>query len=253
MAEEQKSGALALWATGAGVPEDKAKIAQALLETAGAASTGNGDAVYLSYSGKLDRYALGRDKTQPDPDALYVVEPKSVVEGWTCWKGGTVAEKHQWSAFERRTNAIPQHELRDHGPYGDGEGWNPMMGFSLFDIDDPAQEIKFSTTSVSGLNVVADLVKKMSLRLMNDEPEIPVIRLSSEKFKAKGQTNFKPKFVDVGWVTREEVARFIELGDDGDVDDLLSGAYLEEQAAPEPEPDHSNSEEGDRPVSTLIV
>jgi len=84
---------------------------------------------------------------------------------------------------------------------------------------------------------VMQIMLDIALHMMNDEPEIPVIRLSSEKFKAKGQTNFKPKFVDVGWVTREEVARFIELGDDGDVDDLLSGAYLEEQAAPEPEPE----------------
>lgn len=237
MAEEQKSGALAMWASGAGVPAEKEKIAQALLESAGVGSSGNGDAVYLSYSGKMDRYALGRDKTQPDPEALYVVEPQSAVEGWTCWKGGAVAEKHQWSVFERNTHAVPQGQLRDHGPYGDGDGWSFMMGFSLFDVDNPGQEVRFSSTSVSGRNVVSDLVKQIALRMMNDEPDIPVLRLSSEKFKAKGQTNGKPKFIVEGWVTREEVARFVEAGDDGDVEDLLSGAYLEEAADPEPEPE----------------
>jgi len=84
---------------------------------------------------------------------------------------------------------------------------------------------------------VSDLVKQIALRMMDDEPEIPVMRLSSEKFKAKGQTNGKPKFLVDGWVTREEVARFVEAGDDGDVEDLLSGAYLEEVADPEPEPE----------------
>lgn len=239
MAEEQKTGALALWASGAGVPAEKEKIAQALLDSANAGSTGSGDKIYLSYSGKLDRYALGRDKAQPDPDSIYILEPQSVVEGWTCWKGGTVAEKHEWSVLERATRAVPQSQLRDHGPYGDGDGWTFMMGFSLFDADEPGREIVFSSTSVSGRNAVSDLTKEIALRIVAGEPEIPMIQLRSEKFTAKGKTNGKPKFVVEGWVTREEVMRFIELGDDGDVLDLLNGEYLadggdDEEAEPEP-------------------
>ncbi len=168
---------------------------------------------------------MGRDRSEPDPDALYIVEPYAAVAGWTCWKGGGVAEKHEWSVFET-DKAIPASQLADHGPYkDDGDGWQFMLGVSMFDVDDPQTKIKFTTTSKSGRNVVADLTSEIAKRIIAGEPELPVMRLDDEQFTAHGKKNGKPKFAVEAWVTREEVNAFIEMGDDGDVEDLIAGNY----------------------------
>lgn len=237
--EDKKGGALAAFMGGAGVPASREAVAQALLDAAGQGSSGSGggDVDYLSYSGKMRRYSIGRDKEQPDPDALYVVDPYASVAGWTCWKGGAVAEKHEWSVFDT-VSVVSSSQLRDHGPYADGDGWQFMLGISMFDTDEPGRMIKFTTTSKSGRNVVADLTSEIAQRILKDEPEVPVMRLEDEVFVAQGNKNGKPKFVIEGWVTRSEVERFMELGDDGDVDDLLSGSYAAEEE-PEAEADEA--------------
>jgi hypothetical protein len=237
--EEKKSGALAAFMnSGAVAALDPEAQAGALLDSANDGASGDGDVVYLSFSGKMDKYVIGRDKEQPDPDAVYVVDPLSVMEGWICWKGGSPVEKHAWSVYSRAEKAIPRSQLTDHGPYGEGDGWNEVMGFSMFDVDDPSQRIEFTTSSKSGRNAFADLNKEMAQRLVDGEPHVPVIQLASEKFTAQGKINGKPKFIFEGWVTVAEVQAFIEAGDDGDVEDLLSGAYeAAEEPEPEPEPE----------------
>lgn len=242
--EEKKGGALAAFMSGGGVPAKKDEVAQALLDSAGQGRSGDGgDVQFLSYSGKMRRYSIGRDKEQPDPDALYVLDPYASVAGWTCWKGGSVAEKHEWSVFDK-TQEVPASQLRDHGPYqDDGDGWQFMLGVAMFDVDEPGQMIKFTTTSKSGRNVVADLTAEVAKRIMADEPEVPIIKLADETFTAQGKTNGKPKFEVEGWTTRQEVETFINLGDDGDVEDLLSGTYAggageaEAESGPDPEPE----------------
>jgi len=239
---EKQGGALTKFMGGGAMATlDPAAQAQALMESADAGSSGSGDVVYLSYSGKMDKYAMGRDKNSPDPDAVYVVDPMSMVEGWVCWKGGSPVEKHEWSVYERATQAIPASQLKDHGPYGDGDGWSFLMGFSMFDTDDPSQQIKFTTSSKSGRNVFSDMNKEIATRLAKKEPHVPVIVLESEKFTADGKVNGKPKFLFEGWVKPGEVFRFAELGDDADLEDLLSGNYDAPEAEaeagePDPEP-----------------
>lgn len=241
------SGALAAFMRGGQMATLDAKAqAAALMASAETGRTGSGgDALYLSFSGKLSKYSLGRDKDDVDPEDCFVVDPTSMIEGWTCWKGGSVAEKHEWAIADRATQAIPADRLKDHGPYGDGDGWSFMMGFSMFNADDPETRIIFSTTSVSGRNVLADLNKEIAVRLLAAEPHVPVIRLSSEQFTSKGKTNGKPKLIFEGWVTPPEVMAYIGMGDDGDLDDLIAGNYAgaateaapepEQEAAPEPE------------------
>src|SRR6056297_615516 len=159
--EEQKGGALAAFMSGGGVPAKKEEVAQALLDSASQGSSGSGgDVDFLSYSGKMQKYSLGRDKKEPDPESLFVVDPYASVAGWTCWKGGAVAEKHEWSVFDK-TQEVAASQLRDHGPYqDDGDGWQFMLGIAMFDADEPGKMIKFTTTSKSGRNVVADLTSQ---------------------------------------------------------------------------------------------
>tara|TARA_R110000851_G_scaffold1748_1_gene6812 strand:- start:15348 stop:16208 length:861 start_codon:yes stop_codon:yes gene_type:complete len=235
--QKKNTGALAAWAGGGGVAVNKAAIAAALLESAAAGSTGDGgDLDFMSFSGQGANYAgwkLGREKKTPDPDSMFVIDPQSAVEGWTCWKGGSPIEKNEWGVFDRATMSVSQSQLKDHGPYSDGDGWQFMMGLSMFDIDAADRQIKFTTTSKSGKNVLADLNKEIAGRILADEPFVPVVALSSEEFTAQGKKNGKPKIVVEGWVSMEEIGVFLSMGDDGDLDDLLAGKY---EAAAEPAP-----------------
>lgn len=247
MAEEQKaSGALAKFMRGgtAVAALSKEQRAAALAAALDDGTTGDGEMVYLSFSGQGANYAgwqMGREKKKPDPEAIYVIDPMSIVEGWVIWKGGSPAFKAEWSVYERAAKAMAQKDLPDHGPYNDGDGPQFLMGCSLFDVDEPTRQIKFTTSSTSGRNALGDLLREVMTRMVDDEPEVPVVMLSSEKFVAQGKTNGKPKFVVEGWVTEQEVHAFIEMGDDGDLETLLSGGYAgqgeEEAAEPEPEPE----------------
>jgi hypothetical protein len=252
MAEEAAGGALAAFMKNDGaVALSKEARAQALAEALDDSTTGDGEVVYLSFSGQganFHGWQMGRDKTSPDPEAVYVIDPSSIVEGWTIWKESGVTFKAEWSVFKRSTDRVQEHQLPDHGPYNDGDGPQKMMGVSLFDTDDPGRQIKFTTTSKSGRNALGDILKEVMARIAGDEPEVPVIMLDSEKFTARGKINGKPKIAVEGWVTPEEVHAFIQLGDDGDLETLLNGGYAggstaedqdeapAEEAAPEPAP-----------------
>lgn len=242
--QQAKGGALAKFMAGGAVAAlDPSAQARALLESAQTGSTGSGDVSYLSFSGKTGRYQLGRDKVAPDPDAVYIVDPDSFVEGWICWVNSAPKEKHEWSVYDRATAAIPASRLTDHGPYAEGDGWDFLMGFSMLDADDPAgQQIKFTISSKSGRNVFADLNKEVAVRLPSGEPHVPVITLGAGTFTAQGKKNSKPVINYIGWVTPAEVMTFLDMGEDGDLDDLLAGVYLPEPEEPE-EPEESEESE----------
>tara|TARA_R110000851_G_scaffold174949_6_gene321188 strand:- start:741 stop:1541 length:801 start_codon:yes stop_codon:yes gene_type:complete len=249
-----KTGALAAWAGGGGVPANKEAVAAALLASAGAGQTGSDAMDYMSFSGQGANYAgwkLGRDKVAPDPDAVFIIDPLSNVEGWNCWVGGAVKEKHEWGVFDRNTAGVDASDLKDYGPYKDGDGWQFMLGVSMFDIDAADRQIKFTTTSKSGKNVLADLTGEVAKRIIDDDPYVPVVRLSSEKFTAQGKINGKPMIVVDGWVTMPEVSKFLEMADEGDYDDLLSGKYVSEAnevPVEEPVETVSEAEPVDEPV-----
>ena len=71
---------------------------------------------YMSFSGKTGRYAMGRDRNEPE-DTLFIVEPQSVVEGWVCWKGQKPVDRIEWSVYERAKAKKDLEELPDHSPY----------------------------------------------------------------------------------------------------------------------------------------
>ena len=230
--QEKKGGALATFA--ASLPTiDKKAAAAALRDSARNGSTGSGDGEYLSFSGKKGTYSLGRDKTKPDEDAIYIVEPLAAVEGWTCWKGGKPVGKHEWSVYERGAKAISENNLQDHGPYKtqNGEGWAFMMGIGLLDVDDPTTPIKFTLNSVSGRNVFAAFNEEVADMWEQGEDGIALVKLGSEDFEAQGQTNSKPVIEVLGWVSRQEVQSFMD-NPDATVDHLLNGDLVEKEEEP---------------------
>ena len=238
------SGALAKFAAGGSLKLNDEQAASALRRSADEGQTGGGgDLDYLSFSGKKGTYSLGRNKDDVDPEQVFIVEPMMAVEGWTCWKNGKPAKKHQWSIYDT-DKAIPYSALEDLGPYNEraGEGWQQMMGMGLLDADAPERQILFTITSVSGRNVFSDLQNEIADQMENGDPHIPLISLDAEEFEAHGQTNSKPSIEVRAWVTRDEVAAFL-ADEDASIDDLIDGNV----AVEEPEAEAEEPEEEPKP------
>lgn len=230
MANEKTGGALATFAASLPALDPKAAAA-ALRDSSREQSSGSGDGVYLSFSGKSGTYALGRDKKKPDPDAIYILEPLAAVEGWNCWKGGRPVGKHQWSVYERREKGVAERDLQDHGPYNlkVGEGWKPMLGIGMLDVDDPSTPISFTIDSVSGRNVLSALNDEVADMWEQGEDGIAVFKLGVDTFVAQDQKNFKPVIEILGWVSRAEVEAFMD-DENATVDMLLNGDLVTESA-----------------------
>jgi len=170
---------------------------------------------FLGFSGKTGVYSLGKAKDDVEDDQLFLVEPAATIAGWTCWKESKPAGKHKWlstDAFMRPELVVPESELEDHGPYrnNSGDGWKEMMGIGLVELVKMDTSIEFSSTAVSAINGLKDLIQEAADRLRSGEPELPVIWLGREKFTAQGATNWKPTFNVEVWVTRDAADSFAQ-------------------------------------------
>ena len=106
-----------------------------------------------------------------------------------------------------------------------------MMGVGMLELVDMDTPIEYSTTAVSAINGLKDILQEMSERMMNDEPDMPILWLGREQFTAQGQTNWKPTFNIETWVTREAVTAFLE--EKLTIDGLVTGeAPKKKRAAP---------------------
>jgi len=200
------------------------QLAVALQEASDdATSAGGGSVDYLSFSGKTGRYSLGRQQEDVDPEQLYIVEPKSFVGGWVCWKNSKPIDRIEWSVLKAKEQAVSKDDLEDHGPYREsaGEGWQQLLGFGLISADAILGQVKFSSTSKSGRNSIGDLMKEIGVRSASSEPSMPLIYFESTTFESNGQTNHKPVFAIEAWVSRESVAAY--LNGDMDADQLVNG------------------------------
>ena len=220
------SNELAKFLEVAGLPVvDDEQLANALSEAADEATTagGGGSVDYLSFSGKTGRYSLGRDQADIDPDQLYLVEPKTFVGGWVCWKNSKPIDRIEWSVLKAKEQAIALEDLEDHGPYREsaGEGWQQLLGFGLISCAAVQSQVKFSSTSKSGRNSIGDLMKEIGSRAASEEPSLPLIYFDSTTFESNGQTNYKPVLAVEAWVTREDASSYL----DGDLTEqqLVSG------------------------------
>ena len=184
---------------------------------------------YLSFSGKTGVYALGKDRDDVDPEALFLVEPMAFTDGWICWKSSKPVDRVEWNYIDKG-RAVAESDLQDHGPYNSamGEGWSSLLGFGCVSLDKEMTQIKFSSNSVSARNSISDLHNEIKDRSRRGEAQIPVIHLDKEQFEAQGVKNWKPKFVVEVWVTRDSVGAYASGG--LTLDDMLAGVTVKKVA-----------------------
>ena len=184
------------------------------------------DGVYINFTGKRGVYEIGVDKDNADPNEIWLVNVTSFESGWVCWKGGRPVAKRMASIFG---DPVPIPDQGEHGPFNtnNGEGWSPCKSMSIRSLDTGVQGV-FSTNSKSGVSSLVGIQKEVSARLADDAvgSAWPIIHLSSEKFTAQGNTNYKPIFPVFGWLGDAQINHLASLEEiaEGVVDDLCNDA-----------------------------
>lgn len=184
---------------------------------------------YLSFSGKTGAYALGKDREDIDPEALYLVEPMSFTDGWICWKSSRPVDRIEWNYLDQGS-AVFESDLKDHGPYNSamGEGWSTLLGLGCVSLDKEMTQIKFSSNSISAKNSITDLHNEIKDRAARGEAQIPIIHFDKQQFEAQGAKNWKPKLAVEVWVTRESAGSYARGA--LTLDDLVSGVAVKKVA-----------------------
>ena len=189
-------------------------------------SSANSAAVqYLSFSGKTGIYALGKNREDIDPEALFLVEPMSFTDGWICWKASKPVDRVEWSYFDQG-GSVREADLQDHGPYNSamGEGWSVLRGVGCVSLDNEATQIKFSSNSISAKNSINDLLGEIKDRSRRKDAPIPIVHFDKQQFEAQGAKNWKPNFVVEAWVTRESATAY--TAGSLTLDELVSGVTV---------------------------
>ena len=192
----------------------KAKAA-ALAEAAADESTGGGEGFhYVTFSGKSGELVYGKDRKQLPQDEAFLLDPDTISRGWVCWKGGSVAGRHEWPATEHATKGVHASQLEDKGPYAKAsDGWKSTLGFGFLSTEhaegEAPEQYKFSNNSVSGKNAISDLIDEIADRMRSGEPFYPVFYFTREKFQAQGEWNWKPKFSVDEWLYPNEAAALL--------------------------------------------
>lgn len=234
MTDEKK--AVAIFGGRAVAAKDTAALVRGLKDSASDDPRGQGDRVYMSFSGKTGIYSVGPQKEDVDPEELWVVNIHAFGQGWICWRGGTPIQKRMASIYDQRV-AVP--DPSEGGPFKEGDGWAAAKSMILRSLWD-SKQAEFSINSKSGVSVFASLQDEVAERMEAGLPCWPVIQLSKETFVAQEKKNFKPTITIYGWLTEEQLSKIDveDLPDQDQIDALMVEADPEwEGGAEEPEPD----------------
>lgn len=215
------------------VQTDRAALMKAIREDlaeTGDASRGGGN-LFLNFSGKKGVYSLGKKKSDMDPETPYVVAPSSMARGWVFWANNKVSKRHRWLLTEPK-NRVKAEDLEDLPVSRNSDGWKAERSFIARNLEDGVQ-IEFSTSTVSAVNSIGDLLDEV-MDHEEDEAYLPIIGFDKTTFEAHGETNFKPVFEIMAWVSEADLVAF--EAEEVDIDDLLAEGVEEEPEVIETKP-----------------
>lgn len=160
--------------------------------------TNQGTHSYLTFNGKTGEWLLGRDKDHVLGEVV-IVAP-SWTDGWVCWKGGVMVERHQWSWGS--DDDIPGDELEDHGPYNvPGDGWKREIGVTVAFAED-GTAATYQTSSKSGLLRIQDLMAAARPYYVAGQGYL-LCRLGADAFQSHGQKNYAPRWEVLGGIDHQ--------------------------------------------------
>lgn len=199
-----------------------AELAKHLDEDARESGAGGGAKIFIKFSGKMDRYALGRDNDDLDLDQLFIAHPGTFTKGWACWKDRKVVDREQ-ALVSNRASLSKFDDLEDHGPYNEkaGDGWKEERTVQLASPENPGAIYQFGMTNISGCFALADLQQACVDRMKTGRSHYPLFNFGSEEFEAQGQVNYKPTLAQniVGWLSLEAM-NAVAAGE-AEIDDVM--------------------------------
>jgi hypothetical protein len=117
---------------------------------------------------------------------------------------------------------IPEPDPEEMGPFqSQKDGWSKARGITMKSLQRDEQ-IEFTNNSKSGVSVMADLQRDVLDRYKAGQPCVPIMHIGMEEFTAQDNTNFKPVFDVVKWITPEELNQMADP--DFDPLSLVNGA-----------------------------
>ena len=195
--------------------EDKDQFIAAMEDTVDEGARG-GDVSYMSFSGKMGRIKIGVDGRAPDDGEHFVVAPTMFATGYICWKGGKPIAKRMAKLGQPK---IMEPDPEEGGPFtSQKDGWSKARSITMKSLE-RNEQIEFSNNSKSGVSAMADLQRDVLDRYKSGQPCVPIMHVGMEEFTSTAQdgstnTNFKPAFDVVTWITPEELNRMADPGFD---------------------------------------
>lgn len=190
------------------------------------AAKGIEDGAYLKFNGNDGRWSFGQDDEDLPVGSRAVADMETLAFGWICWVESAVEEEVLVRVVDGK--APLEHQLTDHGPYDDDDGWREAASLSLVlesygddDQDDAVGTQLLWKTSTGGQ---VRQIRKLSGaygRVFAQHPgEFPVIEFGAESYAPKnkkhGKVKWSPVLKIVGWMTAAELEGLAPgaLGDD---------------------------------------
>jgi len=129
---------------------------------------------------------------------------------------------------------IAEPDPEEFGPFtSQKDGWSKARGIVMKSLEHNEQ-IEFTNNSKSGVSVMADLQRDVLDRYKAGQPCVPIMHIGMEEFTAQDNTNFKPVFDVVKWITPEELNKMADP--DFDPLSLVKGGASDADDEPAPKP-----------------
>jgi hypothetical protein len=201
---------------------------------------------YLKFNGNDGRWSFGQDDEDLPVGSRAIADMETLAFGWTCWVESNV-EEEIFVTVASGQKPPAEHELTDHGPYDDDDGWRESASLSLilesYGDDDQDEAVGTQLLWKSSTGGQVRQIRKMTGaygRVFSQHPgEFPVIELGAESYAPKnkkhGKLKWSPVLKIVGWMTAAEVEGLAGGFGDDDREEPVAKTKPKNLPAPEPE------------------
>lgn len=196
---------------------------------------------YLKFNGNDGRWSFGQDDEDLPKGSRAVGDMETLAFGWICWVDSSVEQEILVPVLDGKPPM--EHELEDHGPYDDDDGWREASSLSLvlesYGDDDQDQAVGTPLLWKTSTGGQVRQLRKLSAafgRVFAQHPgEFPIVELGAESYvpknKKHGKIKWSPVLKIVGWMTAAELEGLSPTGGD-DYDDEPAPAATKRIAAP---------------------
>lgn len=205
--------------------------------TVGAAATGQ--TTYVKFKGASGEYLAGQDEDEIDHGTEFAADMMNAKWIWSFWWDGKVLETVEGLLVEdpKLRERMPDHlpddddidmtldeikKMQKEDPANFRDGWSVQASFGMRPVDGSDEEFTMRLGGMVSLNGFAALCKSFGRRYKLETGKLPIIELSTNKYKSKVKgvgTRHAPVLKIVRWESEEEL--MAAAGEsDGDYDDI---------------------------------